>query len=261
MIQAFERMKELPGVVGYYWKDLQTGRTQEYHSDSDVVAASVIKIPIMAAFFDAAESGRIDPSALVTLEEKHRYPSCGAINYLHSGLQLTLEDVCVLMIILSDNSATNFLIDYLGMDAIQEWIDRNGYGTIRLNRRLFDAKAAAAGIENYISAGAIGRMLEQIWSKTLVSPKASERMLQILSDQRLNGKLPFFLHSLKNGPKLAHKTGEDDGITHDCAIVYRDGKGYVLCVTGDKTDVPKLERCMQDAALETWMAFEKGAEQ
>lgn len=248
-------MKELPGVVSYYYKNLQTGRTEEFQSDIQAVAASVIKIPIMAALFEEAERGRISLDTMVTLTREDKLPSCGAITYLHDGLQLTLEDVCVLMIILSDNSATNFLINYLGMERIQNWIDQNGYGRIRLNRKLFDAEASARGIENYITAEAIGRMLEAIWRGRLVSPQASARMLQILSDQRLNGKLPFFLHSMEDGPKIAHKTGEDTGITHDCGIIYRGTDAYILCITGWKTDVPMLERCMQDAARETYLAF------
>ncbi|MBQ8637971.1 MAG: serine hydrolase [Lachnospiraceae bacterium] len=253
-----ERMKELPGVVGYYYKNLNTGEEESFQSDSAVIAASVIKIPIMAALFDEAEKGHVSLDTMVTLTAEDKLPSCGAITYLHDGLQLTLEDVCVLMIILSDNSATNFLIRYLGRETIQRWIDDNGYQEIRLNRKLFDSEASARGIENYITAGSIGNMLEAIWKGELVSKKASARMLEILGDQRLNGKLPFFLHSLEDGPCVAHKTGEDSGITHDCGIIYDEEDAWILCVTGWKTDVPRLERCMQDAALEIYNKRKEG---
>ncbi len=76
-----------------------------------------------------------------------------------------------------------------------------------------------------------------------MSPEADAEMLGILKDQRLNGKMPFFLHGLK----IAHKTGEDDGITHDVGIVYADHP-LILCFASNHTDVPAFERFIQDAA-------------
>ena len=74
-----------------------------------------------------------------------------------------------------------------------------------------------------------------------------DRMLKILLDQRLNGKLPFFLHD--KGIRCAHKTGEDDGITHDAGIVYSE-KPFVIVMLSNDVDVPAFERLMQDTARE-----------
>ena len=76
------------------------------------------------------------------------------------------------------------------------------------------------------------------------------QMLEILLDQRLNGKLPFFLHGA--GVKIAHKTGEDDGITHDVGIVFGETP-TVVCFVGEHVDVPAYERLMQDAARELFL--------
>jgi len=72
-------------------------------------------------------------------------------------------------------------------------------------------------------------------------------MVGILLNQRLNGKLPFFLHG--RGIRCAHKTGEDDDITHDVGIIYAD-RPFVLCLLSNNVDVPAFERLMQDAARE-----------
>ena len=85
----------------------------------------------------------------------------------------------------------------------------------------------------------------------VVSAEASAQMLDILKDQRLNGKLPFFLHTM--GVPVAHKTGEDDGITHDVGIIYAK-EPMVCCFVGEHVDVPGYERLMQDAAK--WVAEE-----
>jgi len=72
-------------------------------------------------------------------------------------------------------------------------------------------------------------------------------MVSILLDQRLNGKLPFYLHG--EGVRCAHKTGEDDGITHDAGIIFSD-KPFVLVMLSNNVDVPAFERLMQDTARE-----------
>ena len=74
-------------------------------------------------------------------------------------------------------------------------------------------------------------------------------MMEILGDQRLNGKLPFFLHSMD--VELAHKTGEDDGTTHDVGVIFAK-QPFVVCMLSNDVDVPAFERVMQDAALELY---------
>ena len=88
-----------------------------------------------------------------------------------------------------------------------------------------------------------GLLLEGLLRGTLLNPEASAEMLSILRNQRLNGKMPFYLHS--RGVPVAHKTGEDDGITHDVGIVYA-AHPLALCFAGQRTDVPAFERLMQD---------------
>ena len=87
--------------------------------------------------------------------------------------------------------------------------------------------------------------LETLWRGEVVSPGASAAMMDILLDQRLNGKLPFFLHA--RGIRIAHKTGEDTGVTHDVGVIFAK-EPLVVCFLGEHVDVPAYERLMQDAA-------------
>ena len=93
----------------------------------------------------------------------------------------------------------------------------------------------------------MGMLLEKMYAGTLVSPEASREMLEILRNQKLNGKMPFFLKP--RGIACAHKTGEDDGITHDVGVVYTR-KPFVLCMLSNETQVPVFERMIQDTARE-----------
>jgi len=240
------RLASLPGEVCIYGKDLTTGETCAYQADLPVVAASVIKLPILIEAFRQAEAGRLPMEETVAIRPEDKMPSCGALTYLHDGLTVTWRDLCVLMIILSDNTATNLLIDRLSMDAVNDTLRNLGCQKTVLRRRLFDAEASARGIENTITASEMGMLLEKLYRGACVSTDADRAMLHILLDQRLNGKMPFFLHG--DGVPVAHKTGEDDGITHDVGILLGE-RPMVLCFASEHTDVPAFERFIQDAAL------------
>ncbi|MBR1584622.1 MAG: serine hydrolase [Clostridia bacterium] len=240
------RLAALPGEVSVFGKDLITGETCAYQADLPLVAASVIKIPILIEAFRQARDGLLSMEETFAIRPEQKVPSCGALTYLHDGLQVTLRDLCVLMIILSDNTATNLLIQRLGIQQINDTLRRLGCSQTTLRRKLYDAEASRRGIQNHITAREIGSLLEKMYRGECVSPEADAQMLAILKDQRLNGKIPFFLHGL--GVTVAHKTGEDDGITHDVGIVYADHP-MILCFASEHTDVPAFERLMQDAAL------------
>ena len=238
------KARELPGYVALWFIDLTDGTAASLNEDMPLVAASVIKLFIMAEAFRRFEEGSMSPDEEFVIEPGMKMPSCGALTYMHDGLRVTAMDLVVLMIILSDNSATNILIDRLGIDSINELIGSIGAEGCRLNRRLFDREASRKGIQNYITAKGVGRFLQLLWDKKLISEKASEKMLSIMMDQRLNGKIPFFLDC-----DIAHKTGEDDGTTHDAAIVMSE-RPFILVVLSNNTYVPACERFMQDIAKE-----------
>jgi len=245
MINAIiEQAKNISGDVSMWYMDLTDGTSAAYNGDKPLVAASVIKLFIMAEAFRRFEDGSMSPDEEFVIEPFMKMPSCGALTYMHDGLRVTAMDLVVLMIILSDNSATNILIDRLGIDSINSLIESIGAEGCRLNRRLFDREASRRGIQNYITANGVGRLLKLIWDRQLISENASEKMLSIMTDQRLNGKIPFFLDC-----DVAHKTGEDDGTTHDAAIVMSE-KPFILVMLSNNTHVPTYERFMQDVARE-----------
>ena len=237
------RMTELPGEISVYGKDLKTDEKWAYEADVPLVAASVIKLPILVEAFRQARDGLLAMDEVFSIRPEQKMPSCGALTYLHDGLTVTLRDLCALMIILSDNTATNILIQRLGIENINAGMRKLGLQKSTLRRLLFDAEASARGLENTVTAWEMGQLLEMLYKGECVSPEADAEMLDILKDQRLNGKMPFFLHGLE----IAHKTGEDDGVTHDVGIVYADHP-LIMCFASNHTDVPAFERFIQDAA-------------
>lgn len=239
------QLERLGGDTGVYVKNLITGETWQRGADVPVVAASVIKIPVMIEAFRAQHAGEISLDEMHVLRDEERMPSCGTLKAMHTGIEMTLLDLVKLMIIVSDNAATNIMINRLGMDNVNRTLEGLGCEKTRLNRLLFDSAASKKGIKNYITAGEMGMLMESLWRGEIVSEGASREMMEILLDQRLNGKLPFFIDSM--GIDVAHKTGEDDGISHDVGVIYAK-EPIVCCFVGEHVDVPTYERLMQDAA-------------
>jgi beta-lactamase class A len=236
----------LPGDISFSACDTISGESVSVNADLPVQAASVIKLFIMAEAFRQREAGQFDFDAPVTVRQEDHLPSCGALSYLHAPIALPWGDLVTLMIILSDNTATNLLIDRLGIDSINETIDRCGFRHTRLRRKLWQPELSRQGIQNTVCAGDTGRFMQLLLDGALISAAASRRMLDILGDQRLNGKMPFHLHS--RGIRCAHKTGEDDGITHDVGIIFAEGP-VIFSFLSEHTDVPLAERALQDLAL------------
>lgn len=231
-----EILQPFSGLIGVYFKNLITGETLGINEEQSFVAASVIKVPIMVEVFRRVEAGNLALDTYLPVREEDKVPSCGILRMMHQGLSVTVEDLCSLMIVISDNTATNILINALGMEALNSSLRAHGLEKTRVNRLLFDVEARRRGLQNCFSPAEIGNLLESMWAQTLVSPEASRRMLDILLNQQLNHKIPYFLR----GVKVAHKTGEDDGVTHDVGIIYAQ-QPFVLCLASNDTDVVETE--------------------
>lgn len=238
-------LKGIPGKLAVYCKNFVTGEVLDYNGDIPMMAASVIKIPVLIETFRQIQAGLLKKNQLYVLEEGDKLPSCGCLNRMHAGLNLTVQDLYNLMIILSDNTATNILIKLLGgTEEINGSLANMGYQTCRVNRLLFDSEASDKGIENYVSCTEIADMLEKMYRGKMIDKQSSEEMLEILKSQRLKNKIPFYFQGCV---PIAHKTGEDDGITHDVGIIF-GSQPFILCCMSNETDCTRFNRFIQKLA-------------
>jgi beta-lactamase class A len=251
-MDMIEKLKALPGKISLWYEDLVTGERMALNEDVPMVAASVIKLFVLVEAQRRIHGGSLARDQEVVIRRERCVPSCGALSYMHDGLKVTAEDLYTLMTVLSDNTATNYLIDILGLEAIRDCIRDLGFRGTRLNRKMFDARLDALGVQNYITAREVGELLARLYRGTVISPEASRDMLRILKLQQINHKIPFYLGGLA---EVAHKTGEDVGITHDAAIVFAR-RPFVLVVCGNGTDVPACERMMGEMGRDLYLASE-----
>lgn len=240
-----DRLKNSKGKIGFYYKNLVTKDEISFNENATFSAASVIKLPILAAVLSEVANGNVKLSDLITVKNNDKVPSCGALYSFTNEPTVDIQTLCNLMITISDNTATNVLIKHFSVEKLSEKFIEMGLKSTKLKRLLFDREAKQKGLENLFIPKEIGLLLEQIYNRTFVNEKVSEEIENILLQQQINHKIPSRLLNLR----IAHKTGEDDGITHDVGIVYAD-EPFVVCFASNDTDVHEFEKVIRDISYE-----------
>ncbi|MBE6713338.1 MAG: serine hydrolase [Ruminococcaceae bacterium] len=234
-----ERMKEIcseiDGSYGLYVSLPDEGEVFQLNSHTRLNAASTIKIPIMALLLKDFEKGRLDPEQRGKLNEENRVRGSGVLKVLSHSFELSLYDYAILMMVVSDNSATNHIIDALGIDRVNRFCKENGWNDTHLSSKLFCEKPLLPdGTKDfdYSSAADLGNMMETILREEMVSKEASRTMLQIMATQQV-GKfdlsLPVKKHTDPSLPLppipegyvyVANKGGTIlNKLLHDAAII------------------------------------------
>lgn len=219
----------LPGTAGVVIKDLTSGEAITLNKNEPFPAASIIKLPILWAFFEQVETGRIQPNQRISLNAADQVGGSGVLYTLAPGLNLTLLDLATLMITVSDNTATNILIDHLGLDAIAQTIANLGLTGTKLQRKMFDYERARLGFDNLTTPADTATLLTYLVTpqSSLLSPRSRETMLYILEQQQFNERLSRELPN-NDTIRFAHKTGTLSHSEHDAGILYINNKPYIL---------------------------------
>src|SRR6266568_699266 len=203
---------------GIYIKCLETGEEIAIDADRQMDTMSVIKIPLMAEAFRQIEAGKFALTDRVTLTEAGKRPGTGIIRSLDAGVQLTVKDLLTLMIIVSDNTATDLLFDKVGgIEPVNRLMTEWGLKQTRATGPAdlwFKALRAAPNSETFhrqaktpfglSSARDIGKLLEKMSKGEAVSKQASDSMLQIMRGQVYSSRLPRYV----SGFRIPHKTGD-----------------------------------------------------
>ncbi len=239
-------MQEIPGHLGFYYKNLETGLEYSRGGEEAYLAASVIKLPLLLHVLTRAARGEISLSDRLTVEDWEKMPSCGALNQFTGPVEADILTLCRLMIVISDNTATNKLLRFCGLEEVNAGFRAMGLEKTVVRRLLFDAEASKRGLQNTICPREMGVLLEKLFRKEFVSPEVSRLALDILLQQQIGHKLEG---KLCGEVEVAHKTGEDDGLSNDVGIVFAE-KPFVLCFAGHDTDVYPWEDLIRRGAYD-----------
>lgn len=192
-------------------------------------SASLIKIPILIEAFHQKNQEMLDFNEQVIIRHSQTVEG-GSVYNLPDGTILTISQLLELMIVQSDNSATNILIDKLGMSSVNAMIKKLGCPDTVLQRKMMDFEAVKQGRQNYTSVKDMTKILEKLYSLQCLDPESDKAMLEILQRQEDNTIIPA---QLPHHIKIAHKTGELDGMNYDCGIIYGQSHDYILCIMAE----------------------------
>ena len=273
-----EAVSQVPGVVGVAARHLETGQSIECNADETFFTASTFKVPILAEVYRQVDAGTLDLSQRVELTDALRVPGSGVLRELDNGVAPTLHDLAMLMIIVSDNLATDILYHTAGRDNINRTMADLGLTRTKLPMSCRDLLFSLAGlavseslddfweVSDRVEQGYRGlppdcdalneeksdvsspadmvRLLEVVHNGELLSGESRDGMLHILKRQKLRSIIPYYLP-----PDVisAHKTGGVYSVRCDVGIVWGESGPYAVAIMAkritDGTDLdPKLAR-------------------
>jgi beta-lactamase class A len=268
------RLQELsdafPGVIGVAVRDLKTGEELSINGDRLFPMASVYKVPIMVEVFRQIEAKKFSLDDRIELGDEHRTLGSGALTLLSNGLKPTVKDLITLMIVLSDNEATDILLKKVGAENVTATMRSMGLNNVRVDRTTFELIRDYLGLldetargKTYAEIIAMTRtrritpekqaeaerefakvmkdvssprdmalLLEKIYKGEAAGRDSCQMMMTILGQQMFNQRLPRYL---PESAGMAHKTGTIGSTTNDAGIMFVRGNPIAIAVfTVDK---------------------------
>ena len=239
------------GRIGVYAKNLKTNEEIKINADSLFPTASVIKLPILVTLFQKAKDGFINLDREILIPSQDKVGGAGVIRYFDGNTKIKLIDAAILMIILSDNTATNAVIDQFAnkhddkLEAVNSTMEKLGLKNTKLLNKVFsystkkntpEAKRFGLG---YSSPFEMGKLLEMIYSHQVIDSQYSERILSILKNQQDDTMIRRYLpyDKLKENESIivANKTGAVDRSRIDIGIVYSPKCDFVIAIFADES--------------------------
>src|SRR5579864_442522 len=219
--------QQLDGILGLAIKDLTSGEEFFINADEVMPQASSIKIAVLAELYLQAQQGKLKLTDEYVVRKEDLVPGSDIMLGLTPGMtRLTLRDLATMMIAVSDNSATNVLIDRVGQENVNSMLENLGLHSTRLRRKMMDLKAASEGRENVSTPREMMTLLERIYGGKLLNKDMTDDFLKILSTHKESA----LLQGLPDDAIAANKPGELEAVRNDSGIVFVKNRPYILCV-------------------------------
>lgn len=214
-----------PGVAGVAVKELTDGQTLALNADEIFPTASTIKIHVLLQLLARAEAGEVDLQQRIAVPPESHVLGSGVLAYLQGPVELTLLDIAILMIIASDNTATNLCIDAAGLEATNALIQRLGLPQTQLRRKMMDHIAAVREQENVATPNELVKIFELLHQGE-PAPWVAQQALAILKKP----KHGFIDRALPDTITVANKPGWVEGAMCDAALVYLPRRPYAVAL-------------------------------
>ena len=237
-------LQNFSGKAWIYAKNLDTGKDYALRADEQVRTASTIKLPIMTAVFRQVADGKIGWADEIVLTKEKKQPGSGVLFEFSDNTKIDLRTAVNLMIVVSDNSATNLILDKIGADSVNAFLDSMGLYQTRILRKIGGGGESRALRETplYRNFGTgvssprdMVKLLEMLENGEVVSKEASAEMLNILKRQQFKEGIG---RGLPDTVQSASKSGALDRLRSDVGIIYtRRGRIAIAATVDDMMEV------------------------
>src|ERR1700720_3298048 len=249
--------RSLDGVMGVAIVDLADGHKYLLHANDVFPQASSIKICVLAELYRQAQQGKLKLTDLYTVNAADLVQDSDIMGGLTPGVtKITLRDLATMMVAVSDNSATNVLIDRVGMENVNAFLDSLGLRHTRLRRKMMDLKAAAEGRENISTPSEMAKLLQALYQGKILNKEMTDDFFKVLATH----KDSWIPRHLPDDLRIADKPGALKGVRNDSGVIFVDKRPYILCVM---TTYLRRERDGEEAisniSLAAWRMFDRMA--
>jgi len=224
------------GIVGYTVHNIDTGEHLELRGDEPFPTASLIKVAVLVTLYDLVDKGQIALDDRITLLKIDKVPGSGLLQYMHDGLEVTVRDAAWLMSTISDNTATNLLLDKISLRSVWQKMEALGLPRTKVHHKSFRRDNTSIAMDSSVKYGLgvttpneMARLFQLLATGKAVNARADSAMLDILEHNTMNQMLQRHV----DGIAVAHKDGEGDDIRTECAL-YRLQSRVVACVFTNK---------------------------
>jgi beta-lactamase class A len=226
------------GVVGYSVIDLETGARISRRGDETFPTASLIKVAILVTVYDLVSKGQLSLDDPLTVLKIDQVPGSGVVQFLHNGTVLTVHDAAWLMSTISDNTATNLLLDRIIIRRVWAKMDSLGLQHTRVHSKSFLRNSSVA-MDSSVKYGLgvttpneMAHLFELLAQGKAVNPAADSAMLDILEHNTTD----FMLQRYAAGARAAHKDGETDAVRTECTLWYLRNRVVACVMTKENQD-------------------------
>jgi len=218
------------GVLGYSVINLDTGERLSLRGDETFPTASLIKVPILVTLYDLVEQKQLSLDDPLTVLKIDQVPGSGVLQFMHPGMTLSVHDAAALMIILSDNTATNLLLDRIIIRRVWAKMEALGLPHTKVHSKTF-LRISSVAMDSSVKYGLgvstpneMAHLFELLAEGKAVSPPADSAMLDLLANNADQESMQRTI----NGVAVPHKTGATDSVRTECAL-FRFKSRVVAC--------------------------------
>ncbi len=230
------------GVLGYSVMNLDTGEQLALRGDESFSTASLIKVPILVTLYDLAEKKQLSLDDPLTVLKIDQVPGSGVLQFMKPGMTLTVNDAANLMIVLSDNTATNLILDRIAIHRVWDKMEALGLPHTKVHSKTF-LRMTSIAMDSSVKYGLgvttpneMAKLFGMLAQGKAVSPAADSTMLDILSNNADGEQMQRYIEHLT----VPHKTGSTDSVRTECALFRLQSRVVACGLTKQNTDTRYL---------------------